>query len=219
MLLCVDGRLQPAAVRRLREEGVVVALWFPDCVDNLGRQLMLAAPYSRIFSKDPVLVQRLQALTDVPTSYLPEACNPAWHQPRSRVDVDPVVLVAGNLYPSRLQLLDRLYRAGIPLELRGSGFPRWVRGFEVQRLPVLPPVFRHEKAAAFRRAAAVLNNLHPAETGVNCRLFEAAGCGAVVLCEDRPVLGELFERGQEVMTFSSFDELRRPGEVGLRSSG
>jgi hypothetical protein len=36
-----------------------------------------------------------------------------------------------------------------------------------------------EKARVFRSAAAVLNNLHPAEiSGVNARLFEAAGSGA-----------------------------------------
>jgi spore maturation protein CgeB len=50
--------------------------------------------------------------------------------------------------------------------------------------------------------------MHPAEvTGVNSRLFEAAGCGAAVLTEFRPTLPELFEVGDEVLAFHDFDEL------------
>ncbi len=59
------------------------------------------------------------------------------------------------------------------------------------------PVFGHDKARVFREAAAVLNNLHPAEMrGVNARLFEATASGAAVLCERRPVLDELFDPEQ-----------------------
>jgi spore maturation protein CgeB len=65
-----------------------------------------------------------------------------------------------------------------------------------------------EKAQVFRSAAAVLNNLHPAEiSGVNARLFEAAGCGAAVLTEYRPALPSLFAIGEEVLAFRDFAEL------------
>ena len=67
----------------------------------------------------------------------------------------------------------------------------------------------------------MLNTLHPAEVeGVNARLFEAAGCGAAVLTEFRPVLPDLFNIDHEVLTFNDFDELvdqatRLLNEVGL----
>jgi spore maturation protein CgeB len=208
VVVSTHAALSPSAVASLKSTGCKVAFWFPDSVANLDRQLMLAADYDALFFKDPRLVERLRNLSDAPVHYLPEACNPAWHQSQERTKVHPVVVVAGNLYLSRVLLLERLHRAGVPLALYGPGFPRWVRGFEVQRLPVLPHVYRHEKARVFRTAAAVLNNLHPAEMdSVNCRLFEAAGCGAVVLCEDRPVLAQVFEPNQEVLTFATFDEL------------
>jgi len=204
----IHAPLLPSTVKSLRRTGAKVAFWFPDSLAYLDRQLMLAAHYDAVFFKDRLLVERLRNLSDAPVHYLPEACNPAWHQPQERAEVDPVVVVAGSLYPSRVLLLERLHRAGVPLALYGAGYPRWLRGFEVQRLPVRPRVYRNAKARVFRTAAAVLNNLHPAEMdSVNCRLFEAAGCGAVVLCEDRPVLAELFEPEQEVLTFATFDEL------------
>jgi spore maturation protein CgeB len=69
-------------------------------------------------------------------------------------------------------------------------------------------VFGEEKAQVYRSAAAVLNNLHPAEiNGVNARLFEAAGCGAAVLTEFRPTLPDLFSIGDEVLAFHDFGEL------------
>jgi spore maturation protein CgeB len=50
--------------------------------------------------------------------------------------------------------------------------------------------------------------MHPAEiSGVNSRLFEAAGCGAAVLTEFRPTLPDLFEIDDEVLAFRDFDEL------------
>lgn len=208
VIINVDATLMPSSVAALRRLGSRVAFWFPDHVANLDRQLMLVSGYDAVFFKDRLLVERLRETTAAPVHYLPEACNPAWHRPTPRGEVRPVVLLAGNLYSSRVLLLERLHRAGIPLELHSSGFPRWMKGFSLQKLDVQPDIRRHDKALAFRRAAAVLNNLHPAEMdSVNCRLFEAAGCGAVVLCEDRPVLGELFERGSEVLAYANFDEL------------
>ncbi len=198
----------PATVYALKRHGSKVAMWFPDHIANLGRQLMLAADYDAVFFKDPLLVERLQGLTNAPVHYLPEACNPAWHRPSPRDDVRPVVVMAGNLHPARVLLLERLNKAGVPLVLHSSGYPRWLKSHRLTAAPVLPPIFRAEKARVFRTAAAVLNNLHPAEMdGANCRLFEAAGSGAVVLTEDRPVLGDLFERQREVLAFSTFDEL------------
>jgi spore maturation protein CgeB len=55
---------------------------------------------------------------------------------------------------------------------------------------------------------AVLNNLHPAEdAGMNCRLFEAAASGAVVVTEERVGLRDLFAPGEEVLTFDTYDGL------------
>jgi spore maturation protein CgeB len=44
-------------------------------------------------------------------------------------------------------------------------------------------------------------------TSVNCRLFEAAGCGAAILTERRPDLEDLFAVGPEVASYDSFDVL------------
>jgi spore maturation protein CgeB len=207
--------LSPDAVDTLRRNRVPVALYFPDALTNLGRQRVLTAPYTAMFFKEPLLVERLRDMLDLPVWYLPEACNPRWHRPVGAAGAQRTIVVVGNLYPSRLMLIRRLYDAGIPLTLYGAAPPRWAAG-------LLPPgihtgrcVFREEKSAVFRAAAGVLNNLHPGEIlGVNCRLFEATAAGAAVLCEERSTLPELFDVDREVLAFKDFAGLvDRAGEL------
>jgi spore maturation protein CgeB len=112
---------------------------------------------------------------------------------------------------------------GIPLQLFGTGFPRWIGDTPVRRLHTGRCVFREEKAQVFRSAAGVLNTMHPAEViGVNSRLFEAAGCGAAVLTEFRPSVPDLFDIGTEVLAYHDFGQLvdqatRLLNEAGLTS--
>lgn len=199
--------LTPDTVRALRSTGARVALWFPDHVANLGALWMFDAPYDGLFFKEPALVRRLNALLSLPLHYLPEACNPRIHHPVDSSEASGKVVVVGNLHPIRARLLKRLASDGVPLAIYGSPAHvslhqslssfhsgRYVRGLE--------------KSAAFCSAAAVLNNLHPAEMeGMNCRLFEATGAGGAVVSEHRPELENLFEVGGEVLGFRSYDEL------------
>jgi len=204
-VISVESALLPETVSGLRSTGARVALWYPDA--NIGRQLMLLAPYDALFFKEPLLVSRLTNLLDVPAYYLPEACNPSWHRPVRRDTMPRELVVAGNIYPSRLRLLEQLNKDGVPLVLYGGRRSSWLGDWEVLSLHTGTYLARHEKAAVFRNAAGVLNNLHPAEMGSNARLFEAAGCGAAVLCEDRPALHELFDADREVIFFSTYEQL------------
>jgi spore maturation protein CgeB len=221
VVISLDADLMPGPVTLLRRGGSRVAFWFPDAMSNLGRQLMLLAPYDALFFKEPHLVECLRANLDLPVYYLPEACNPRWHRPSGPAGTDPYLVIAGNMYPSRVRLLERLIARGIPLKLYGGGFPRWLGQTPVRQAHTGRCVYRGDKARVFRSAAGVLNTMHPAEiTGVNARLFEAAGCGAAVLTEFRPAVPELFAIGQEVLAFHDFDDLvgqasRLLNETGL----
>ena len=221
VVINIDGGLMPDTVRQLKRAGMRVAFWFPDHVANLGRQLMLLAPYDAIFFKEPHVVNNLRATLDLPVYYLPECCNPRWHRPTVRAGTEPYLVIAGNMYASRVRLLERLAAKGIPLRLYGGGFPRWLGETPIRAAHADRSITRDEKARVFRSAAGVLNTMHLAEVaGVNARLFEAAGCGAAVLTDFRPTVLDLFTVGEEVLVFHDFDNLvdqatRLLGETGL----
>ena len=208
IVINLDACLMPSVVARLKSSGARVAFWFPDAVVHLGRQLMLLAPYDAIFFKEPFVTDRLRAMLGLPVYYLPQACNPRWHRPVTPAGTEPCLVIAGNMYPSRVRLLDRLIAKGIPLKLYGGGFPRWIGETAAQAVHTGRIVTREDKARVFRSAAGVLNTMHLGEVnGVNVRLFEAAGCGAAVLTEFRPTVPELFAVGEEVLAFHDFDDL------------
>jgi spore maturation protein CgeB len=220
IVINTDQGLMPGVVRELRDAGLKVALWFPDHLMSMGRQLMLLAPYDAVFVKEPHLVSTLRPLLGRPLCYLPEACNPRWHRPLVPAGTEPYLVIAGNMYPSRVLLLERLLASGIPLKLYGGGFPRWIGRTPLRDVHAGRPVFGAEKARVFRSAAGVLNTMYPAEiAGVNARLFEAAGCGAAVLTEFRPTLPDLFAVGDEVLAFRDFDELVDQARRLLDDSG
>lgn len=208
VVINVDSRLMPKTVTRLSRGGARVAFWFPDHVANMGRQLMLLAPYDALFFKEPHVVERVRANLGLPVYYLPQACNPRWHRPLVEAGTEPYLVTASGQNPSRVRLLERLIAKGIPLRLYGSSFPRWIGETTARSVHTHRFVAREEKARVFRSAAGVLNTMHPAEiAGVNLRLFEAAGCGAAVLTESRATVPELFALGDEILTFHDFDEL------------
>jgi spore maturation protein CgeB len=110
--------------------------------------------------------------------------------------------------------------SGIPLRLYGGGFPRWVGDTSLRKVHAGRCIFQEEKARVFGSAVAVLNTMSLGEIdGVNARLFEAAGSGAAILTEFRPMLPELFDIGQEVLAFNDFDELLTQAEWLLSDSG
>ncbi len=209
LVISTQSEILPGTVADIRAAGIPIVLWFPDAVSNLGRQLMFAADYSRLYMKDPLLVERVGSVTGKSVAYLPEACNPRWHKPDEiPYGTKPGMVLAGNMYPTRVLLLNRLISAGVPLRLYGAGFPSWMPKGPAMNAYQNEFVVRSDKAQVFRQATAVLNNLHPSElTSVNCRLFEAAGSGAAVITEYRPALNDLFDVGSEVLAFSNFDEL------------
>lgn len=207
VVINVVGGLRPEAVERIRASGSKIALWYPDAVANIGNQMMFTAPYHRLYFKDPALVNWLVRMEGLPGVYLPEACNPRWHRPVGEPAAEPGFVSVGNMYPSRVLLFDRLLADGLPLRLYGSGFPRCLPERPLMQVHTGRVVVREDKARVFRQSSGVLNNLHPAEGGVNCRMFEAAGAGAAVLCEARQPLNSLFDVGSEVLTFASYDEL------------
>jgi spore maturation protein CgeB len=220
IVINLEQRLMPGVVRRLRRNGVKVALWYPDHVVNMGRQLMLVAPYDAVFVKEPHLVDKLRSVLDLPLFYLPEACNPRWHRPLAPAGTEPYLVLVGSMYPSRILLLERLLAAGLPLRLYGGRFPRWIGRTPLRDVHAGRCVFCAEKARVFRSAAAVLNTMHPGEiNGVNARLFEAAGSGAAVLTEFRPTLPDLFAVGDEVLAFHDFDDLIDQATRLLREGG
>lgn len=212
LLLITHAALPPEVIERIRKAAAArVAAWYPDHLANLDRQYLLASDLDAWFFKDPYMAETFRAKLGLNAFYLPEACNPQWHRrvrlseaDRRRYGCD--LASACNMYYYRARLLEKFVT--YDLKLWGSGYPFWLRsplGTRYQNFYVT----ELEKSKAFNAAKIVINTMHFGEIdGVNCRLFEAAGCGAFQIADWKPALPDLFEPEREVVTFRSREELR-----------
>jgi spore maturation protein CgeB len=141
--------------------------------------------------------------------YLPEACNPRVHRSLELTEQDRVrygceVMIAGTLYYYRQEILRQLEQ--FDLKVWGN-WPDWLL-YRLSRPHMGSEVLGDAKVRAARAARVALNPLHFAEVdGLNCRVFELAGCGAFQICTAKPVLAEHFQVGSEIETFTSAAEL------------
>jgi len=212
LVLLTHGTLDPDVVRQIRRvTGAKLAAWYPDSLANLGRQYLLASDLDAWFFKDRYMVDLFRAKLGLNAFYLPEACNPRWHRRVKLSDADRVqygcdLTCACSLYYYRAGILETF--ADSDIKLWGGGVPFWLNS-RLRARYINQYLAELEKSKAFNAAKIVLNTMFLGEIeGVNCRLFEAAGCGAFQIADWKPGFPELFEPEREVVTFRSREELR-----------
>ena len=144
------------------------------------------------------------------------------------------IVPGSNYHSHRLQLLRRVCRAGVPIDVysapptsrllgalrrrRGSGSPlvrsldrldrRFVAGSPLLRA-LRPPVYGPAMFHTMQRHLCAVNVHAGMAQGcaANMRLFEAAALGVCLISEDHPNLPDLFEPGREILTYRSATEL------------
>ncbi len=220
LLLLTYGTTPPEIVRRLRQiSRAKIALWYPDALSNLDRQYLLASDLDAWFLKDPYMVRTFRGKLGLNAHYLPEACNPVWHHRVKLTDEDRHkygcdLATASGMYYYRAKMLETF--KDYDLKIWGSNYPRWLDSGLRANYPDIY-VAGLEKSKAFNAAKILLNTMHFAEIeSVNCRLFEAAGCGAFQITDWKPTLSDLFEPEREVVTFETQSELKEKVDYYLR---
>ena len=208
IVISVDPGLGPEAVETLRKKGMKVAFWSPLSMSHIGRQLMVLAPYEVLFLGEPHLVERLSATLSAATFFLPDACSPGWFSPAGAGGNQPYLAYVGDLLPMCMRVLERLSENGIPMRICASGIPKWSPSGSLGAT-IDKRCKRSAELARVCHSAAGVIDLHPASDVdvVNHGLFQAAGAGAAVVTEFRPILPSLFAPGTEVLAFTRFDDI------------
>ena len=205
LVVSVSKTLPASVIASIKADTDATAVfWFPDAVSNLGRQYFLTSPFDLYCFKDPFLVELMQKKLGLPAVLLPDAAPlvaPWGPLPAPSCDL----LIACNLYPFRLRLIETL--PDFRWQIYGN-IPLWLDS-PMLRYHTRQYLSGERKADAYRRAAIVFNNHHFAEIGgINARTFEVCGTGAFLLTDGCPALGEYYEPNVEVGVYSGIDDLR-----------
>jgi spore maturation protein CgeB len=145
-----------------------------------------------------------------------------WHKPVPLTDEERAkygcdLVAAGTLHYYRARMLEGF--AGYDLKIWGSSAPAWLQTSARSRY-MNYYVSCDDKAKAYSAAKILLNTMFYAEIeGLNCTLFEAAGCGAFQIADWKPSLPELFEPEREIVTFRTRQELKDKVDYYLAHAG
>lgn len=180
-------------------------LWWGDAPGNSPRWGIVDDQWDLVFVKDPDAVRKLRLLGRN-AFLLHEAMNPVWHRPIAKQSNRGVV-IAGNAYGFRQNLIRRLRERQIEVALYGPPLPRWSHPL-VREAHRGEYIERERKSQVFGEGLACLNSFSLVEgNSLNCRAFEIAGAEGLQLIEDRPMIAHCFEPGKEVLVFATFEEL------------
>jgi len=224
ILICMaQAPISAQALTELRNKGVITVLWFVEDYLRFTYWREMAKYYDFVFTiQKGDCIEKMKAAGAGEVHYLPTACDPFFHAP---LDLSPEekekwgapFSFVGAGYHNRVQAFASL--ANYPFKIWGSEWPStkpFDRLVQDESRRVKP-----EEYIKIFNATDINLNLHssserdgvdPSGDFVNPRTFELAACGAFQLCDDRKLLSELFEVGEEIITFSSLEDMREKME-------
>ena len=217
ILALAQAPLTPDAIQKLRALKVPVVFWFVEDFRTLPYWNEIATSYDHIFTlQNGTFHDELRAKEVRDCYYLPQACFPDIHKPLDGKGADAHqadVSFMGAAYHNRVQSFPRL------MDL---DFKIWGEGWNLET-PMGQQVQNDNKRVSTEETVAIYNaakinlNLHsstyhyginPDGDFVNPRTFEIAACRGFQLVDNRKDLSRMFKVGEEIIAFTTMDQLR-----------
>jgi spore maturation protein CgeB len=224
LLLAIKGEaLLPKTVDWFSHSlGAITALWFPDDPRYFRSLSSVVAPYyDNVFTASQRFVRAYRDEGVAHVEHLPFACEPSVHRhvtltnsERSTFASD--VCFVGTFSLRRSKIVHSLERAGFRVRVWGSFWRYFKRSPNVGG-----PLWGPDLAKAFSAATFVLNVHDDADLRFkpNMRVFEAAGCGSLLLTDKAFGLEHFFTPGKEILCYNDeTDLLELAKEYSKRSS-
>lgn len=219
VIICMAQAPAPAKfLEEMRRRGVVTVLWFVEDYLRFTYWRDIAKHYDFVFTiQKGECIEAIKAAGAGTVHYLPTACDPFIHRPVELSTLEQELWgsqlsFVGAGYHNRQQMFASL--AHYPFKIWGSEWPickPFDRLVQENARRISP-----EEYVKIFCATDINLNLHssterdgvePNGDFVNPRTFELAACGAFQLVDERTLLGECFESGKEIVTFSSLPDL------------
>lgn len=220
ILICMaQAPISPRALIELRRRGVITVLWFMEDYLRFTYWREIAKYFDYIFTiQRGDCIEAIRKAGAGSVHYLPVACDPAVHTPLklSAEEVgrwgSPISFVGAGYY-NRRQTFAGL--AHLPCKLWGTEWPtckpfdRMVQEGGRRLTPEeYVKIFNSTEINLNLHSSSERDEVDPTGDFLNPRVFELASCGAFQLVDERSLLAEAFEVGEEIITFSSLSDLK-----------
>ncbi|WP_085528660.1 CgeB family protein [Kocuria massiliensis] len=210
LVLVIKGDvLHPDVWQELETRKIPVVLWLWDEVRRTRWKPERLREIPQVASYSALDVEAFRE-SGISATYVPMGFDHLLEFPT--LPFAPEITHIGARYPKRQAMIEGLYGRGFRVKTYGRDWSHDVRdrlrtwGGDRPDVPSGRDLDRAHAYATMRDSLATLN-IHGDQDGFTMRTFEAAGAGAVQLC-DRADVAEAYEPGREILTFSSVDEAR-----------
>jgi len=220
ILICMaQAPVSARALTELRRKGVITVLWFVEDYLRFTYWKEFAKHYDYVFTiQKGECIEAIRNAGAAHVHYLPSGCDPAIHAPVTLTPEErrrwgaPISFVGAG-YHNRRQTFAGF--AHLPFKIWGTEWPA-MKPFDRLVQEAGRRLAPEEYIKIFNSTDINLNlhssnerdGVDPTGDFLNPRTFELAACGAFQLVDERSLLAECFEPGQEIATFSSASDLK-----------
>ncbi|CAI2718396.1 CgeB family protein [Nitrospina watsonii] len=207
------------AVSKLKVMKIPVAFWFVEDCHTLTYWKDVAGQYDYFFTiQQGEFFRKLgeQGLSNF--YYLPQAAHPPIHKPLELSDEDKKKFQAdlsfmGEGYYNRhrafARLLDQNFKIWGTGWVQNSGYwPHIQNNGERVDSDDCVKIYNAGKVNLNLHSSTYHDGINPNGDFVNPRTFEIAACGGFQLVDSRSEMGDCFRIGEEMVTFTTLDEMR-----------
>lgn len=196
------------------------ALWYPDDPRYFDSLSKIVSPYySFIFTPAMRFVDEYRKVGAKHAEFLPFACEPSIHRriPLSQGDIEKFgcdISFVGTFSWTRAKAIAALEAKGFRIKVWGA----YWRYFKPRR-NISGPVSGRVLTKIFNASKIVLNVHQGSDLKLkaNMRVFEAAGCGSLLLTDNAPIVERHFIPGREVVCFANEGEMVELASTFLES--
>tara|TARA_B100001971_G_C18236242_1_gene567431 strand:+ start:119 stop:1135 length:1017 start_codon:yes stop_codon:yes gene_type:complete len=220
LILVIKGEIiSPETIKKLRDIGCPVVLWYPDDPRYTESYVKYILPfYDNLFVVSKKSVKKYKEMGAKKVHYLPVGCDPSIHK---RININSEnknsqkrdICFIGTFSRHRANIIKSLDKFQVSI---WGAFWWFGRGINDRN----PPTYGPNMVKIYNSTKIVLNIHDQTDFGIktNMRLFEAAGSGAFILSDGENGLADVFEPNKEIVCFKNKKNLIELAEYYLEES-
>jgi spore maturation protein CgeB len=199
-----------STIEKIKDKGILTICWWLNDPFDLAYKYIPIHLYDYAFtnSKGTYAVYKHYGAKNI--HYLPVGIDPKVHRPLENIIKKYDVVFAGDWHPIREEVIKKLTNHH-NIAIVGPWKAQISKNSPLHPFFIRQGYFTPVEMAEVFNQARIVFNLHTWYNrwtyGVNPRLFEACGCKAFQICDNKDEIEDLYLRGKEIILYQDVEEI------------
>ena len=222
-LISGGHRIFPGTILKIKERGILTALWTIDCPLDFEPILEAAPFYDFVFCGGTEAQELLLQSGLGDTHWLPFACDPDLHKPvnvskEERTKWGSSVTFVGSFYSNRQKVFESI--SDLDLKIWGPGWNRLPKDSLLRPQARSAPLALHEWRNIYC-SSPIVSVVHYRDNQIPChqaspKVYETLACKSFLLVDNQKDVQSLFEDKKHLVIFKDDKDFRSLVDYYLR---